>query len=335
MPPKHRQLNAPRPKPAGNVYKALVDLPHDGSDPITDGRHGKVDGTDERRAVNTPQRVSAAETTAAASLQQTPSGDPALRVWRHELIAAAIHTIVHDAPMDYGPEAIFHYSAASLCAVEQAHTEIQRRLATFEDNVYNSFDNLLQKMDAAWTENTALCEAYRASREEIAALKTAVDTLTKRIDETITTTMPPSPDTATSSTMMEEMTMQLSVIQHDIQDVLEAVRNPPGKRKRRTSNQHAEPTMLMNPQPATNKQRDASLEHSLMHSQHVTSAAQDALDALMRKYPPCPLAITSTEATTDPLPDSPAAQDTTLPDAPTTTAPVENDGWMTVEGKAT
>jgi hypothetical protein len=58
-----------------------------------------------------------------------------------------------------------------------------------------------------------------------------------------------------------------------------------------------------------------------MHSQHATSAAQDTLDALMCKYPPCPLAITSTEAMTNPLPDSNAVQDTTLPDAPTTTAP--------------
>jgi hypothetical protein len=101
-------------------------------------------------------------------------------------------------------------------------------------------------MDAAWTENTALREAYRASREETAALKAAVDALMKRINETIGTTVPPSPDTVTSSTVMEEMTMQLSVVQHDIQDVLEAVRNPPGKRKRRTSNQDAEPTMLTN-----------------------------------------------------------------------------------------
>jgi hypothetical protein len=54
----------------------------------------------------------------------------------------------------------------------------------------------------------------------------------------------------------------------------------------------------------------------------------------MIKYPPRPLAITSTEATTDPLPDSPTVQDTTLPDAPTTTAPAENDGWKTVKGKA-
>jgi hypothetical protein len=71
-----------------------------------------------------------------------------------------------------------------------------------------------------------------------------------------------------------------------------------------------------------------------MHSQHATSTAQDALDALIRKYPPRPLTITSTEAMTDPLPDSNAVQDTTLPDAPTTTAPVEKDGWKTVEGKA-
>jgi hypothetical protein len=54
----------------------------------------------------------------------------------------------------------------------------------------------------------------------------------------------------------------------------------------------------------------------------------------MRKYPPCSLAITSTEATTDPLPNSNAVQDTTLPDAPTTTALAEKDGWKTVEGKA-
>jgi hypothetical protein len=44
--------------------------------------------------------------------------------------------------------------------------------------------------------------------------------------------------------------------------------------------------------------------------------------------------ITSTEVTTDPLPNSHAIQDTTLPDTPTTTAPVEKDGWKTIEGKA-
>jgi regulator of replication initiation timing len=246
MPPKHRQPRAPRPKASGNAFQALVDPPNDGNNLSLDGGDGKVDGTDERSAANMPQRVSAADTTAVASPSQTPSGDPPLRIWHRELIAAAVDTIVHDAPLDCSPEAIYHYSAASLCAVEQAHIETQLCFAEFEDNVYNSFDNLLQKMDAAWTENTALREAYRTSREETAALKAAVDALMKRIDETITTTAPPSPATMTSSTTMEEMTMQLSVVQHDIQDLLEAVCNPPGKRKRRTSNQDTEPTMPTN-----------------------------------------------------------------------------------------
>jgi regulator of replication initiation timing len=133
--------------------------------------------------------------------------------------------------MDCLPEVIYHYSAASLCAIEQAHIETQLCLAKLEDNVNNNFDKLLQKMDAAWTENTALHKAYHTSREETAALKAAVDALRKRIDRTITTTTPPSPATMSSPTTMEEMTMQLSVVQHDIQDVLEAVYNPPGKRK--------------------------------------------------------------------------------------------------------
>jgi phosphoribosyl-dephospho-CoA transferase len=69
-----------------------------------------------------------------------------------------------------------------------------------------------------------------------------------------------------------------------------------------------------------------------MHWQYVTSATQDTLDALMRKYPLCPLVITLTKVMTDPLPNSNAVQDTTIPDAPTTTALVEKDGWKTVEG---
>jgi FKBP-type peptidyl-prolyl cis-trans isomerase (trigger factor) len=61
-----------------------------------------------------------------------------------------------------------------------------------------------------------------------------MDTLMKKLDENTAITMPPSLETATSSTMMEEMMMQLSHIQHDIQDILDAIRNPPGNRKRYT-----------------------------------------------------------------------------------------------------
>jgi hypothetical protein len=253
MPPKHRQPNVPRPKPAGNAYKALVDLPRDGSDPITAGKDGKVDGTDERSAANAPQRVSAAETAAATSPPQQPTGEPPLRLWCRGLIADVVNNVLHDEPIDFGSDNHFQYSAASLCAVEQANIEIQWRLTIFEDNVYNDFDNLLQKMDAAWTENTALREAYRASREETAALKAAVDSLTWKIDEQLAIPAPPSPDLLASPTTMEEMTMQLSVVQHDIQDVMAAVRNPAGKRKRRTSNQDVEPTTPTNRRPATNR----------------------------------------------------------------------------------
>jgi hypothetical protein len=73
-------------------------------------------------------------------------------------------------------------------------------------------NGVAHKMDAAWTENTALRKAYRTSREETAALKAAVDSLTQKLDEQLAIPAPPSPDLLASPTTMEEMTMQLSVI---------------------------------------------------------------------------------------------------------------------------
>jgi regulator of replication initiation timing len=218
--------------------------------------------------------------------------------------------------------------------MERCTSAIGDEMGSAFQTLFDKLDNLTRKVDTIALEEVALRKAYHQSIAETAALKATVDTLMKQLDEHIVFPALPLPDPMASSTTMEEMTMQLSVVQNDIQDVLAAVCNPPGKRKRRGSDQNTEPTMPTNRWPATNKQRDASPEHSLMHSQHATSAAQDALDALMCKYPPQPLAITSTEATTDPLPNSHAVQDTTLPDAPTTTAPVQKDGWKTVEGKA-
>jgi predicted nucleic acid-binding Zn-ribbon protein len=71
-------------------------------------------------------------------------------------------------------------------------TRTESALATAsEDNarLNSKVGSLLQRMDAAWTENTALHEAYRASREETAALKATVDALTKKLDENIATTI--------------------------------------------------------------------------------------------------------------------------------------------------
>jgi hypothetical protein len=95
-----------------------VNLPKDESDSSFDERHGRVDGTDGKSTVNALHRISGAETMAAASPQQTPTGDPPLHIWRHGLIAAAVNTVLHDVPMDCGPENHFQYSAASLYAVE-------------------------------------------------------------------------------------------------------------------------------------------------------------------------------------------------------------------------
>jgi hypothetical protein len=109
-------------------------------------------------------------------------------------------------------------------------------------------------MDAVLNDNKELRASYDASRVETAALRAAVETLTQKFDKQIAIPAPPSPDLTASSTTMEEMTMQLSVIKHDIQDVLAAVHNPPSKRKRRMSNQDTEPTMPTNRRPATNRQ---------------------------------------------------------------------------------
>jgi hypothetical protein len=319
MPPKHRQLRTPRPKASGNAFQALVDPPHDGNDLSLDGGDERTKGSDDNTIVNARPR---------------DSGPPASLPHPDGLLPA--HANIEDRL-----EHLLDISMKIGYSVRSNSDYIMEQLTTIDANnddrfeaLSNKMDSLLQKMDAAWTENTALREAYRASREETAALKAAVDTLTKKLDGNIAIPAPPSPATATSSTTMEEMTMQLSHVQNDIQDVLDAVRNPPGKRKRRTSGQDDEPTTPTNRRPATQRQCDVSPEHSLMYSRHATSAAQEALDALMIKYPPCQLTITSTSTKSTPPPDGPATQDTPLPDAPAT-APVETEGWKTVEGKAT
>jgi hypothetical protein len=82
------------------------------------------------------------------------------------------------------------------------------------------------------------------STAETVALKATVNTLTKQLDEHIVFPALPLADPATSPSAMEEMMM--SVVHNDIQDVLAAVRNPPGKRKRRGSHQNTGPTMPTN-----------------------------------------------------------------------------------------
>jgi hypothetical protein len=314
-----------------------VDLPEDGSDSTFDGRDGNVDGTDENTVEIAPQCVSKA---AAPSKTTRETTRDQFYDWTSDLTRFTQNAYLSDFSEERGAMDLKEYCAATHFIVRMLEHEhgntlqaIEERIEQIEHLLPHSFDAVLTKLSELTLKNTALRRAYHKSTTETVALKTAVDRLTKRLDNNIAPPVLPPPQPTASSTTMEEMTMQLSVVQNHIQDVLAAVRNPPSKRKRRGSDQNTGPTMPTNQRPATNKKRDASPEHSLMHSQHATSTAQDALDALMRKYPPRPLAITSTEVMTDPLPDSNAAPDTTLPDAPTTTGPAAKDGWNTVEGK--
>jgi chromosome segregation ATPase len=257
-----------------------VDPPHDGKRLSFDGGDEQTDGYDSNTAVNVNLR---------------DSGPPAPTHSQH-IVLQWISQNILNLETQIQARTTRTESALATASEENAH-------------LHSKMDSLLQKMDAAWTENTALRKAYRASREEIAALKVAIDTLMKRLDENIATTAPPLPDTTTSSTAMEEMTMQLSHVQHDIQDVLDAVRNPPGKRKRCTSDQDNEPITPTNRRPATQRNRDASPEQSMRHWHYATSAAQEVLDALRIKFPPCRLAIDSTSAKPSPPPGGPAMQD--------------------------
>jgi regulator of replication initiation timing len=251
MPPKPRQLRAPRPKQSGNAFQALVDLPEDGPNSTFDGRDGKVDESDEFNAGNTLQRApsAASEAPPPPPRYTTDYGESPVRKWRTELVNDGVCAHVFGAEIDCSAENILQYRAAN--AAIGAHLEwlIEQRTGAIGDEmesafqtVFDKLDNLTKKVDKMALEEVALCKAYHQSTAETAALKATVDTLTKQLDEHIVVLAIPLPDPATSPSAMEEMTMQLSHVQHDIQDVLDAVRNPPGKRKRWGSDQNTGPT---------------------------------------------------------------------------------------------
>jgi hypothetical protein len=130
----------------------------------------------------------------------------------------------------------------------------------------NMVGDTLQQMEAALNQNTALRAAYDASREETAALKAAVDALTQTLDQHIAIPAPPSPDLTASSTTMEEMTMQLSIVQHDIQDVLDAIRNPPSTPGPETWTPH--PTTPIHNPPHHRRIQSPCYLHLCLQSRH-------------------------------------------------------------------
>jgi hypothetical protein len=185
-----------------------------------------MDGSDDNTGVNVHPHDSGPP---ASSYSQDKG--ITIQEWLQDIKDGLVHSCPARTLPPPGLPQILELSTAThmlLMAIRAGNMKAQctneARLITLED-----------KIDAAWTENTVLRKAYHTSRGETALLKAAVDTLMKKLDENSAISAPPSPETTTTSTAMEEMMMQLSHIRNDIQDILDAVRNPPGKRKRRTS----------------------------------------------------------------------------------------------------
>jgi hypothetical protein len=134
---------------------------------------------------------------------------------------------------------------------------------------------------------------------------------------------------------MEEMSLQLYGVQQGIEDVLDAVRNPAGKRKC-SPNSEYDNTELQSPttrQQLPQKQCDASPTHGLMQSRHAAATAQDALDTRTRQCAPRPTAEPLTiapprTATTNAEPEAPLPEETAA-------APEAEKGWRTATSKAT
>jgi hypothetical protein len=250
MPPKPRQLRAPWPKQPGNAFQALVDLPEDRSNSTFDGRAGNVDGTDGNTDEIVPQCVS---TAAAPSKTTHEITRDQFYDWTSNLTRFTQDAYLSDFSEERGAMDLKEYCTATHFNVriiehEHGHTlrTIEERIEQIEHLLPHSFDVVLTKLSEQTLENTALYRAYHKSMTETVALKTTVDRYMKRLDNNIIPLALPPPEPLASSTTMEEMMMQLSVVQNDIQDVLADVRNPPGKRKRWGSDQNTGPTMLMN-----------------------------------------------------------------------------------------
>jgi hypothetical protein len=220
--PNHCQLCAPCPKASGNAFQALVDPPHDGNNISLDGGDESTNGSDGNTVVNEPPHN--------PGLPASPYSQDiatAIQEWLQEIQDSLISSCPRTIQPPPGLPQILELSESAhmlLIAIRDRNAKAQCATAA-------CLTAIEDEIDAAWTENTTLREAYRASREETEALKATVDTLIKKLDENIAISAPPSLGTATTSTTMEEMMMQLSYVQNHIQDVLDIVHNYASKRK--------------------------------------------------------------------------------------------------------
>jgi hypothetical protein len=152
-----------------------------------------------------------------------------------------------------------------------------------------AIENVLHDMrvytDTIKRPNTELLQAQCMSREETTLLRAAIETLMWQLDENAATPTPPSPAImASSSSTMEEMSLQWCGVQKDIQDVLDVVRNPVGKRKHALSSEYAKTEL---PSPTTRRQlpqKCTSVSELTQHLDTIQQAAQSVHTSLEPPY---------------------------------------------------
>jgi hypothetical protein len=142
MPPKHRQLRAPRPNASRNAFQALVDPPNDGKNLSFDGGDERTDGSDDNTVVNAFPCISGLP----ASPQHPQTLTPALRQCLFELgmasqrnwakIAKDIHILNKQLEHNWANMEIMLSTAYD-------HN------ACYFDMLNSKMDSLLQKMDEA------------------------------------------------------------------------------------------------------------------------------------------------------------------------------------------
>jgi hypothetical protein len=203
MPPKPRQLHAPRPKQPGNAYQALVDLPEDGSDSTFHGRDRKGDESDGFSARNMLQCVpsTASGVPPPPPRYTTYYGESPVHKWCKELMKEGVCTYVFGVEIDCSAENILQHYAANMTIGAHLEWLIEQWIGTIGDEMESTFqtvldklDNLTRKVDKMALEEVALCKAYRQSTTETVALKATIDTLTKHLDEHIIFLALPLPD---------------------------------------------------------------------------------------------------------------------------------------------
>jgi hypothetical protein len=241
MAPRARRQPAPT---TSNAYSALVDRAEHSADELIAALEGYTPS---------PCSQCSKTTTAMAALCEAMRGMGGVIDRFEHSASPRIDALMQDN--NANAEAVTERLIAMMFGNTDAHRATTTRLLA----VAIQLENLTQLTAENARMNEELLTAHRESRAETAALRDAVADLTRQITGlNATPPPPPSPTTeATTSSAVEEMSLQILNVQRDIQDVLDAVRNPAGKRKRAPSDTRnpvdASPTTPTTRRPTTRK----------------------------------------------------------------------------------